>query len=324
MPRINPNATNKHNLPDIFYDTVAYDPYDGYKSPDDSISVTEIIDAPQVVWLRRKYKDQIQFDVSDGLPALLGSAVHNLFERPAKLLPNKYVVEKKLKVVYEGWKISGRMDGYDLLNNHLYDVKVTSVWGVILDDHNDWVMQLNIYAMFLRHVGYFDDITKQYVRLNPSQAYDIALLKDWNETKSKFERDYPKLNVHVKNVKLYSDSQVDAWLKKRLALHAEARDAVANGGDIPMCTDSDRWAKPNVYAVHTVGSSRASKLCETKEEADEYILSKIKIGEVNFISAQVMLRPGENTRCERYCPVKDFCPQYNKYYKVDQDGFIQA
>lgn len=54
--------TNKYNLPPPFYYALQWD---DYTKGDSDISVSTLIDSPMIAYLRAKYRDQIQRDVSD-------------------------------------------------------------------------------------------------------------------------------------------------------------------------------------------------------------------------------------------------------------------
>ena len=68
MPRI---LTNKYGLPNTLYDAIKYDTH---KLAGD-ISVTTLIDAPQVRLLKKKHT--YEEDVVDGLYALMGTALQD-------------------------------------------------------------------------------------------------------------------------------------------------------------------------------------------------------------------------------------------------------
>jgi hypothetical protein len=69
--------TNRLNLPDALVAAIANDSYVG----GGDISVTKLIDSPQIRTLGRKYKDSIVVDVSERIWALMGQAVHTVLER---------------------------------------------------------------------------------------------------------------------------------------------------------------------------------------------------------------------------------------------------
>ena len=72
-------VTNVHGLPEALVPAVTNDPYVG----GGDISVTKLIDAPQVRALTRKHHDKLVVDVSERIWALLGQGVHTVLERAA-------------------------------------------------------------------------------------------------------------------------------------------------------------------------------------------------------------------------------------------------
>jgi len=73
--------------------------------------------------------------------------------------------------------------------------------------------------------------------------------------------------------------------------------------ELPLCSDEEQWAKPTVYAVMKEGRKSALKLCSSEEEARTLLDEK---------GTYLQVRPGEKTRCESYCQVRDFCEQYQR------------
>ena len=71
--------TNKHGLPQAIVNAIKNDPYTPGKRAD--ISVTRLIDAPQVsVLYRNHYKDIVE-DVSNRIFSIMGQAMHHILER---------------------------------------------------------------------------------------------------------------------------------------------------------------------------------------------------------------------------------------------------
>ena len=71
------------------------------------------------------------------------------------------------------------------------------------------------------------------------------------------------------------------------------------------------WEKPTVYAVRKKGNVRAKLLLESETEANEVAANLGKDYEVE-------VRPGERTRCANFCPVAQFCDQYQSYLQEQQ------
>ena len=100
-------------------------------------------------------------------------------------------------------------------------------------------------------------------------------------------------------VRKWSRAEQETYLKERVALWKSGMDEI-----IFPCTDDERWAKPPVYAVKNEGNKRANRLFDMEKPAQEYAEANKMI---------VEYRPGEQTRCMRYCPVLRFCKQGQAY-----------
>ena len=71
--------------------------------------------------------------------------------------------------------------------------------------------------------------------------------------------------------------------------------------------------KPSQWAVHKSGAKRATKLCDSEEEAKAYIEAQ---GGKDKL--EIQFRPGERTRCEgNYCSVAEFCEQFKGWKNND-------
>ncbi len=64
--------------------------------------------------------------------------------------------------------------------------------------------------------------------------------------------------------------------------------------------------------VKKIDGVRAKSVHKTLEEA-QASLSQLK-------GYAIEVRPGERTRCEKYCQVNGFCSQYQKYLKEKNDS----
>ena len=83
---------------------------------------------------------------------------------------------------------------------------------------------------------------------------------------------------------------------------------IAMGETIPQCTPEERWLRPTKYAVMKKGRKRAIKLHDNETEAHGHAET---LGKDHLVE----LRKGEAGRCEKYCPVALFCPQFQKEKK---------
>ena len=281
------NLTNVHGLPPAIVAAVANDPYTG----GGDISCTRLIDAPQIDVLSRKHRDQITVDVSERVWSLLGQAVHTILER-AGLRQEGMVAEERLFATVNGWSVSGQFDSMDLMRGALSDYKVTTTYKSTGSDK--WTQQLNVLRWLAHQSGHV---------INTLEI--VAIFRDWRKVEVDRRQGYPKAPIQVIPVPLWTLEETEDFVLDRVQLHQYAR----AGGDLE-CSDSDRWYDGDTFAVMKPGAKRATRVLPTLELAQE----QCPEGSV------VVRRPGEYKRCEHYCDVAPFCPQWAATPKGGTDG----
>jgi hypothetical protein len=248
------------------------------------VSVTGLLRPAQIAGLEYQHEEDLTLDVSEGLWRLLGSAVHEILARQRV---SGALQEHKLVVPVEGWEVSGT---FDILYTEeavrrLKDYKVSTVWSYIYGKA-EWEAQVNLYVYMARIHG-----------LQVDEASISLIMRDWHEIESKTRAGYPPRPFMEIPMPLWTAEETGAFLLRRVLVHQEARE-----GRWAECTDEERWARPTKYAVGKPKNKRARRVYYTKGEAD----SDVKPGEL------VTVRPGENIRCERYCPVRRWCAQADR------------
>ena len=275
--------TNRYGLPGAIVEAIKEDPYDPGKKTD--ISATGLLSPPRQKALMYAHGNELVEDASDRIWALIGQAVHSVLERaePSAL------TEKRLYMDIDGWKISGQYDRMTLRQKTLQDYKVMSVWEIIYGLKKEKEEQLNILLQLAAENGY-NKITNLEI---------IGIFRDWQKTKAKFDKKYPQSQVKRIQVDVWPEEKRIAFIKERVQLHKDARIS------LPQCTADERWATPDKWAVMKKGRKSAVRLLSSEEEAELYIKEK------NVAGGYIEHRRGESKRCESYCPVVNFCEQYN-------------
>lgn len=285
--------TNRKNLPESFVNAVVNDPYHLEERGD--ISVTELIGPPQIRVLKKKFNDKIIEDVADRLWALFGQMGHALLE---KQTVKSSIMEERLFTVVLGWKVSGKYDNLSLIPELiLQDYKFTSTYAV-KSIKTEWESQLNL-LKFLANVNGYEDIKKLQI---------IAMLRDWNRGMLAKQKEYPEDPIKVMDIPIWSSSEVESYLEERVRIHQEAEK-----GNVPECTDEERWASTLTYRVIKKGNVNATRggvftsefSSDPKHEAEEFIKNH-KDG--HLMTAEK--KPREFKRCENYCTVSPFCKQF--------------
>ena len=269
--------TNRLGLPDAIVQAVRNDTYD---RGDADISITGLLHPPRIEVLTKLHEGELEQDVSDRIWSLCGQAMHTVLERANR----RGIAEQRLSMRVEGWKVSGGMDLFDEAGI-LTDYKFTSVWKVVKGDTEDWVNQLNLYSVLLRHHGH--DIKGLQI---------IALLRDWSKHEAQRDPTYPQAQVVNIEIPLWEPGAAEAFMRYRVIAHQRAR------LELPECGPKDRWQKDDVWAVMKPGRKSAVRLYPVEADAVRHVADE----KGTFI----VKRPGVSTRCELYCGVSKFCTQF--------------
>jgi hypothetical protein len=288
--------TNKHNLPDVIVNAVKNDGYTRGKS---DISVTQLITPPYQRKLMQEI-DQIE-DVSSRTRALLGTAVHHIIERGA---PEGSLMEQRLFAHVLGWTVSGQFDLIAL--KKLLDFKVTSVYS-----HGspkiEWEQQLNLLRLLaLLHADSTNDD-----RFRIEQLSIIAIYRDFLQSKAG-SGDYPEVEIVEIPINVWDKQTAVNFLNDRVKAHQDPSP--------PPCTDEERWATPETFALMKKDRKSAIKLYEIREEADA-ACAELNAGDPENAEPKkrkkaskdhyVENRPKSYRRCESYCSVAHGCPHHN-------------
>jgi hypothetical protein len=292
--------TNKFNLPQTFVNVIHRPTYSKGKA---HISATEIINSPRIVQLKKKYWDEIEQDASEMVWSLFGSAVHNILEHGKG---DNHVVEERLHLEFEGWRISGAIDLQEVEPNGtitISDYKVTGAWAV-MNEKDDWHRQLNIYAWMVEKVK----------KVPVGKLQIIAIIRDWSARDAQTKENYPNSPVATIDIPLWTFEEREKFMTKRIYEHGTALFEMETDGDLPECTAEEMWEKKTSYALKKDGNVRAKSVHETQEAAEEALVKALGTAKKNE-GFSIEIRQGERTRCNSYCQVAPFCNQYQNYLK---------
>lgn len=292
--------TNKFNLPQTFVNVIHRPTYSKGKA---HISATEIINSPRIVQLKKKYWDEIEQDASEMVWSLFGSAVHNILEHGKG---DNHVVEERLHLEFEGWRISGAIDLQEVEPDGtitISDYKVTGAWAV-MNEKDDWHRQLNIYAWMVEKVK----------KVPVGKLQIIAIIRDWSARDATTKEGYPQSPVATIDIPLWTFEEREKFMTKRIYEHGTALFEMETDGDLPDCTAEEMWEKKTSYALKKDGNVRAKSVHETQEAAEEALVKALGTAKKNE-GFSIEIRQGERTRCKSYCQVASFCNQYQNYLK---------
>ena len=292
--------TNNKGFPMALVKAVENDSYSKGRA---DRSVTGLLAPPRQAALKDIHEDDLTEDVADRTYALYGQLIHLLLERAGEQDRNA-LTEERMFTEVEGWTISGQTDTITLTEEEgwvVSDYKFVTAHKFKRDYSGELVMppeyerQLNMYGHLLRENGFKVEGLKI-----------VAIYRDWSKMEARRDGNYPQLGAETHDVKLWSAAEAKEFMAERVRLHQAAEN------DLPECTDEDRWAKPDKYALMSTPTSvRARKLFDTEVGAVTWAYeNKIKEGWV------VEHRPGVNTRCENYCLVSEYCDQFKALHKI--------
>lgn len=278
--------TNNGNLPEPLYQAIVAQQQQ-HSVGEADISCTQLIDSPLIAWMWRNYGEQVVEDASDRLWALYGSIAHTILEGYAGA---GHHVETEAIAVVDGFRVSGHLDLLVFPDGTIQDYKFTSAWTVAEAKKSgkvEWERQLNVYRYLL----------EQDTRLNFAsiqQLEIVAMLRDWGP---RHAQDGLK-PVEVLPIPLWERADTQGYIKERVRLHKAAlSDAIP-----PECSPEERWATPTTYAIVRPGRKTAVKVFQAQTEAQAWQQQNPK--------DLIEIRPGENKRCNNYCPFgkQPLCP----------------
>jgi hypothetical protein len=120
------------------------------------------------------------------------------------------------------------------------------------------------------------------------------------------EKDYPKQPVVVKEWEFTDDDFAEIGeIIAKWFLDAALQEKLPDD-ELEPCSHEARWHKPDTWAVVKNGNKRATKVLNSEGAAEGY-MDQLKEG-----AYHIEYREGEDTRCQSYCSVAQFCPYGRK------------
>ena len=277
--------TNKQNLPAPL---VALLSRNYYSKGSSQYSVTELMSPPKIRRLREQYDGEMEVDVTKMIASQLGTFMHGKLE--AKEVEG-YTNEERIFTEIDGVVISGAIDLQQQVEGGvvIIDYKFVKAWSV-KQGKDDWTTQLNIYKWLV-----------ESVKRVPVKGLQIcAIIKDYSAHDT--SEGYPEAEAVMIDIPMWDSVTTEAYVRKRLEMHRNAKVNHEFGEELQACTDEERWMSETVFAVKREGRKSAIRLFKTIEEATE-LAEKEK--------GYVETRQGEPKRCTGdFCGVSKWCKQY--------------
>jgi hypothetical protein len=317
--------TNKTNIPDLMYERLKKRSY--------TCSIESFLTGSQLslnkkqFYFKNKYKNAIISDAVDMVPSMIGTAIHAHMEEIEK--PGD-IVEVRYSIDVLGKTLSAQLDHYR--GGVLSDYKVVKAWnkqhrlemlneGIL--NHDPYVLQANFNAYLLRKNGH-----------PVNKARLIFLYKDYDPYV--FKSGYPESISEEEEIELWEDQII---LDKLEEIVKDLSNIDESTIQQYLCSPEERWNSDTCYCLKKVGSSRAlpKTIFKTFEEAESALINRLsfkkgekaageewyklndkqKLERVQDFEGKLYIetRKGINKKCERFCPGRDFCSQY-------QEGFL--
>ena len=285
--------TNKLNLPAGFVKACTTEKH----NKDGEISATTLLKGIKEIILTERHWDELEDDVANRVWAIWGTAVHSLMEHEGET----DFSEISLKHEFGGKVVTGRLDNYDMESGIVADYKTCSFWKIKFEDFADWRKQGLIYSA-LMNLNQF----------KIKKCRFIAMIKDWSATEAGRDLSYPQSPVFIYEFNVNQDDIVEivAEIYKKIADIKENEKLPDD--DIPPCSESERWATPDKWAVMKTGRKSAVRVLDSEQEAAELCA---KLGTGHYVE----YRRGESKKCKNYCICKDFCNFYKNNVKGEEE-----
>lgn len=295
--------TNELNLPQPFVDAAT----SNHRYKPNRYSVTEVLGGTCEAVLKRRHQGESDEDVSDRVWAILGTAAHKVMEA-SEATPTQ-MQEKWLCVSVGDYELSGIFDLYDDADGTVTDWKVTSVWQVMFGETEKWRKQLLAYCWMLRQKGY-----------DAHRGQIVAILRDHSKRKAATEADYPDHPVQVFSWEFTEDNFTEAarWIADWFS-EVQLQELLPDG-ELEPCDDDTRWHKPDKWAVMRRGQKRAVKLFDSESAATKHADWLMNQASNKGRMCYVEFREGEDTRCQSYCSVAQFCPYGRRFFQDSENS----
>lgn len=290
-------VTNKFNLPKPLVDACSQE----YTYRPKRYSVTTILNEPKKVLLTRRHNDEIEQDASDMIWLIFGTAVHNLLENAQE--GSTELKEASIEYLTKnGYTMSGRFDLYDMESGLVTDYKTGSVNKVLFNNVDDYIKQGKYYCIALRQMGF-----------KASSFEIVMILKDWVQSKAKFDADYPQHPINVWHFDFTEIELDEAELEVNKYFEELERLELLEDDEIPACSKEYRtFGRKDQYAVRKFNRKTALRVLDSMEEAQDYL---------NNVGGDfIEIRVADDMMCKDYCNCKQYCSHWKQIMKEIKEG----
>ena len=314
-----PNYSNVSSIPLSLGVFLATDSYD--HNPDTSvISVTTLLKPlRQIILGNRVPAEDASVDLVQMMASRMGSAIHDGIERAwvhnyksamqSLGLPQRVIEKVRINPMGADRKLDGIIPIYleqraykqvgkfnvsgkfDFVGDgRVEDFKTTSTYTAMHSTNDDkHMMQGSLYRWLNPDIITKDEIAIQFI------------FTDWSKAKAMQDPKYPQSRIQQRVHKLKSVTEMDAFVKRKLAQIEQHWKSPEEA--LPLCTDEDLWRSGPVfkYYKNPDKTARSTKSFDTKQEA------MVRMAEDGG-KGIVLEKPGQVTAC-KYCNAFSLCSQ---------------
>lgn len=291
------NITNNKNLPEVIVRKINREKHNAPHT----VSATTLKSGTRAFWLTDRHDSEITVDVVNMLWALWGTVAHTILEEEDE---NTFVEEKVEKLIQGDWKVTGRIDGYNMLTCEVYDWKTTSAWKIVYKNFDDWKFQGLVYAWLLKQNG-----------LECKKCRFIAMLKDHSRKDAMFNTSYPQEPVSIYEFDVTEKDLADIEIKIRAKMKEIIENENTPDDELPLCTPEERWQKTEYAVFKNKTSKRAEKVFNEKNfpnTSDEELL-RLANEFKDAIGGELVDR-SKDGKCDGYCACCEFCTYWQENY----------
>lgn len=199
------------------------------------ISVTSLIKSPREVVLLDRHRDEVEREASDIYDAIIGTAVHDSFDK----MPLRENEEREVRLGQEivGVLVHGQFD--NVFNGELSDYKTMKVGGYIFGDREfEFTAQLSSYRLlyFLEKAVMLNDVGKIIMLFTDWRDREYATKKyGWGDAPN-----YPQRSMELK-LNLWDRAKTEKWVIRKVTDYKIA--TMLPDNELPLCTDAERWMR---------------------------------------------------------------------------------
>lgn len=269
------------------------------KNADFNISVTTLAKPVQAHFLTIRHWDEIEIDIRDCYPSLMGGIFHAIAEdnaMPGDVVEKRY--GKTFKVPVDGVThrvhVHGACDRYNLEQGYMKDYKFTSMMAMNFDK-SDYEQQLNILRFLL------PPEEKHRIRT----LSNIFVFRDYRASEAKEGRSPQPMFCKELTHPIWDDEQTKDILRIRLV--SFIRSMHLPDDRLPECTKEELWYSRSGFRIRFKTKQgewgkRSSGWAESEEEAHSLSAKKP--------NTEYRLEPttGKPRRCG-FCNAAAFCKQ---------------